>query len=254
MFFTPVSFKAPAAAAFAATLTLHAALLPTPAGATEPSADAAAEVEHLARQMVLDNARQAGLAEPTLTLQLADSGRATPACPGPFLVEAVDTRHIGRMRFAAQCPDTGARTEFVVRARLSAQVVVVDNGLPAGQPIAAHDVSLARRTLDNAAEATSTLDEVVGQASRRPLRAGQVIDTRALIQPVLVRRNAAVRIVARNGPILVTAAGEALASGRLGDVIEVRNSTNGTVIRARVTARNEVAPADLSMAPAHLPR
>ena len=125
-------------------------------------------------------------------------------------------------------------------------MIVATARVPTGQPIGAGDVALARHALRALDAATSDLDAVVGRSSRRALRAGQVVEPRSLAEPLLVRRGAEVSIVAKNGPVLVTTAGEALASGRDGDVIDVRNARTGRVIRARVTARDTVEPAELA--------
>jgi flagella basal body P-ring formation protein FlgA len=60
---------------------------------------------------------------------------------------------------------------------------------------------------------------------------------------MLVKRGAAVRIVARREQIEVSMAGEALDAGARGALLRVRNA-NGTVIRARVTGADMVEPAD----------
>lgn len=218
---------------------LFIAALPASAGVED-------EVARAARRHLLEAAEAAGLAEPAVTLEVAGARRQAPACAQPLRIEPLDTRHASRLRFAAVCPGhDDARAEFVVRAELTAHVAVATAAVAAGRPIAAQDVALERRPLGAATAPTSDLDAVVGLSSRRALRAGQVIDTPALAAPVLVRRGAAVRIVARNGQVLVTAAGEALAAGRQGELIEVRNSATGKVIQARVTGSNEVAPTDM---------
>lgn len=62
--------------------------------------------------------------------------------------------------------------------------------------------------------------------------------------PQLVKRGDEVRIVARQDGIEVSNAGEALANGRMGEVIRVRNVGSGKVISARVSAGGEVEAQD----------
>ncbi|VEB41976.1 flagellar basal body P-ring biosynthesis protein FlgA [Chromobacterium violaceum] len=57
-----------------------------------------------------------------------------------------------------------------------------------------------------------------------------------------MKRGDAVSIVARQDGIEVTSAGEALANGRQGEVIRVRNTSSNKIINARVSAQGEVAP------------
>lgn len=228
-------------AALRAPAALLVALLAPATATAAPVADAVARA---ARAHVLEQAERAGLHAATVTLKVVDAERALPACATPPQIDAADTRFLTRMRFAASCGNAW-REEFVVRAELSAEVVIASTRIAANRPIAPGDVEVARRALNAAEAAASDPEAVIGLASRRALRAGQVVDPRTLNQPVLVQRGAAVSIVARNGPVQVSTRGEALAAGREGDLIEVRNTASGKVIRARVTDSNEVEPADL---------
>lgn len=216
--------------------------------AASPVAEAVARA---AREHLLEEADRAGLSDPVVTLQVRADARGRAVCSGVLEVEVVDARHPTRMRFAATCRNGESwRDEFVVRGELSAQVAVATAQIKAGRPIAAAEIALERRAVTSPEAVSSSLDAVVGLASRRALRAGQVVDRRTLAEPILVQRGAAVAIVARNGPVQVTTAGEALAPGRAGDIVEVRNIASGRVIRARVTASNVVEPADMvPMAP-----
>lgn len=144
------------------------------------------------------------------------------------------------MRFAALC--NGEKREVVVRATIAADVVVATEDLKAGQPIDASALKRERRDVTNTPGAIAVIEDVAGKTSRRVLKAGQVVDRRWLNQSVLVKRNAKVTIVARNAGVEVHVAAEALQAGKRGEVISVKNSANGTVIRARVIAQDTVEP------------
>ncbi|MBS1190269.1 MAG: flgA [Rhodocyclaceae bacterium] len=215
-----------------------------------PAALAAESLEtrvgQAARQFLLEQAARAGLAKPVVDLTVAAGSRTVPNCRPPVAVEPVDTRYPGRMRFAALCPaEQGGRQEFVVRATLSAEVLVTATAVPAGKPLVPTDLALERRDISTTPDALSNVETVAGLASRRSLRAGQILARQWLVEPVLVRRGEAVRIVARSGPIEVSSAGEALEAGRREDTVRVRNSASGKVIRARITASGTVEPADM---------
>ncbi|HVZ36622.1 MAG TPA: flagellar basal body P-ring formation chaperone FlgA, partial [Polyangiaceae bacterium] len=100
-----------------------------------------------------------------------------------------------------------------------------------------------RRDISMAPDATSDIGAIVGQASRRAIRAGQVVASRWLVKPVLVRRGSAVDIVARNAGVEVRVAGEVQENGRRGEIVRVRNVTNGNVITARVIDEHTVETA-----------
>lgn len=165
-------------------------------------------------------------------------------------VEALDTRYPARMRFAVTCPgSTGGRQEVIVRAEISAEVLIATTSLASGHVLAAEDLASERRDVSNAQDALSELTAAVGQALKRSLRPGQVLQRQMLTAPLLVRRGDTVRIVARSGPVEVSNAGEALENGHGDDVIRVRNPATGRVIRVRVIDRGSVEPVDLPTMP-----
>ena len=78
------------------------------------------------------------------------------------------------------------------------------------------------------------LNKVVGLASRRSLKPGMVLIDSMLVKPVLVKRGAAVNIVARIGSLEVTALGQAMQDGTQGQLIKVQNVNSAKFISARV--------------------
>jgi flagella basal body P-ring formation protein FlgA len=208
---------------------------------TDPVAVLVAES---ARQLLLDKIKQSGLSAPVVDATVLPNPRPMAACREHLAVEAVDTRFPMHMRFAVVCPDSNARKEYVVRAQASAEVVVTSAVLAAEQMLEAQDVTLERRDVTAIPDAISDPRLVIGLAYRRGLRVGQVVQKQGLIPPILLRRGESVTISAVNGPIEVSVAGEALELGRRGDVIKVRNVATGKIIRARVTDKGTVEPAD----------
>jgi len=207
-------------------------------------------VAEAARAWLLAQAEREGLQAAQASAEAvavqAQGQSPAAACREPWQVQPGETRFVSRMRFVALCPaDPSAPREFIVRAELSAEVVVALRPLPANQPIAAADLALARRDVSALRDASSEIEAVQGLSARRALKAGQVVQTGLLIEPLLVKRGAAVRIVARSGPVEVSASGEALDAGRRGEIVRVRNSNTGKVIRARVTGDAQVEPADM---------
>lgn len=202
-------------------------------------------VAQAARQFLLEQAAHAGWRNPVVEVSVVGE-RPPLACPRPVNVEPLDTRHPGRMRFAAQCPGLErGRQSFVVRGEISAEVLIAAAALPAGRSIAAADLALERRDITAVADALSEPAAAVGQASRRSLRQGQIVQRQMLVAPILVRRGDTVHVLARSGPVEVSTSGEALEAGRGDDTIRVRNAATGKVIRARVTASGAVEPVDL---------
>jgi flagella basal body P-ring formation protein FlgA len=236
---------------FVACLALaHAAVAapaaPTPARATDAVAQAA-------REALAAEAERIGLVDPEVQVEVLPAGNAAvapepPACAQPWSVEALDARHATRMRFAATCAAaTRTRVEFIVRGTVTASVVVTSTEIPSGRVIGAAEVSLERRDVSAVPDPVADLSAIAGMSSRRALHPGQVVQRQWLVAPVIVKRGDAVRIVARTGPVAVDVPGEAMEPGRRDDVVRVRNTTTGRVIRARVIDASTVEPADTGM-------
>jgi len=153
------------------------------------------------------------------------------------------------MRFVATCNEPEWRSEFIVRAKVQADIVVASSDIRASTAIAPEYVEIERRAVTSIADVTSDIDAIVGKSSRRALRRGQTVNPRLLIEPIVFARGARVDIVARNRGVQVTVAGEALEPGRRGQIVRVRNQANGNVIRARVIDSQTVEPVSADISP-----
>ncbi len=203
------------------------------------------QVMETARRALLDQADQAGLLAADVQLT-QPAPRARPACPAGWDIAMQDSRSLSRIRLVARCVDDNARVppqDFLLRATLSAEVLVVVQAVNAGQAVSEDAVQLQRRDISQTLDAISTLD--TGLAARTSLRPGQVLQKRLLVAAVLVRRGDAVRILANRDGVRVEAQGEALDSGARQGVIRVRNLTSGRIIQARVLEAGLVEPAEL---------
>jgi len=213
--------------------------------AATPASQVLPQVEAAARKHVERMAAGSGLLEPEFTLEVAPGTRPLSACKQAMTVEAVDTRLVARMRFAAVCAGgEGWRYEFLVRAQLSARVAVMAVDVPAGKVLQDEDVLLERHEVANVAEVVADPAAIAGMSAKRALHSGEVLRMTLLSSPVLVKRGDAVTIVARREQIEVSMAGEALDSGAKGSVVRVRNAV-GNTIRARVTGPATVEPMDM---------
>jgi flagella basal body P-ring formation protein FlgA len=216
------------------------------ASAAAPTASIEARIEAAARGELRTRIEQAGLGNATLQVEVrTQPGKPARTCRREVEVEAIDTHYVTRMRFAAVCTDEpGWRVEYVVRGSVQADVVVSAADIPAGLPIGADQLEIARRDASGTPGCLSSVEAVAGKASQRPVHRGQLIDKRWLVEPILVKRGASVNIVARNVGVEVQVPAEAMDEGRHNDIVRVRNTLNGQIIRARVIGENAVEPAE----------
>jgi flagella basal body P-ring formation protein FlgA len=226
------------------------ALLCGAAAAAPAVVSVAAQVEQAARAQLDRLAAGNALAEPRFELAVASS-RPAPPCRQPLAVEPIDTRQPARMRFAVRCPDGagwrsgGWQYEYVVRARISALVVVTAAPVAANTALTDADITLERRDITAIADPVAAAADALGQTSRRSLRAGEVLRSGQLAAPVLVKRGEAVVMLAKIDGIEVSTAGEALDAGSRGAVVRVRNAASGQVLRMRVAGAGTVEPIGL---------
>jgi len=210
-------------------------------------------VADFARQALVEQAQREGLVEPQAQVRVlpalgsaAAQRRAAAQCSKPWSLQAQDLRSPARLRVSASCASSAAPAiDFVLKGELSAEVLVAATALPSGRVLAEADLLRERRDITSGSDSVSDADAATGQALRSPLRAGQALSRRQLVEAIVVKRGEAVRIVARNGEIEVQAAGEALDAGARAATIRVRNVNTGRIISARVTGPGEVAPASL---------
>jgi flagella basal body P-ring formation protein FlgA len=216
------------------------------ARAQAPADPLAAQVRQAALAELARQGEAAGWNAPAFDVAVAASTRPATACRDAVGVEPVDTRQSARMRFALVCAGAdGWRVEFVARARVSALVMVAAVDVAAGATLALADVKAERRDISAVADSIATPAQAAGMASRRQLRAGELLRAGALAAPILVKRGEAVRIVARREQVEVTMAGEALDAGARDALVRVRNA-NGAILRTRVLAPGTVEPVDLA--------
>lgn len=150
------------------------------------------------------------------------------------------------MRFVVTCDEPQWQSEFIVRGKVRAEIFVAASDVRAGTAVEESDVELELREIPSLSDVTSNIEDIAGKSSRRALRRGHAINPRHLSEPVVFKRGARVNIVARNAGVQVTVTGEALETGRRGEIIRVRNQTNGSEIRARVVDSQTVEPVDIS--------
>lgn len=214
--------------------------------------DIPGRVESSARRLLAEQARLKGLLEPTFEIAVVNNSQPLQPCRSTVTVESVDTQYLTRMRFKATCPDSdGWRRDWIVHAEVSAKVLVAAADVPANQPLVKADLMQARHKLTDMGEAVSTFDAAVGLSSTRALRTGQLVQARFLGLPLLIKQGDSVNIMARSGAVEVNVSGEAMDRGRRGDIIRVRNTSTGKIIRARVLGGALVEPENMPGSSSH---
>jgi flagella basal body P-ring formation protein FlgA len=83
-------------------------------------------------------------------------------------------------------------------------------------------------------------EDVVGMMATRTLLPGAAIPISALSPPRLVRAGAAVKMFYIDGGLTITATGDALQDGVVGQTVRLRNEDSGVTVTGRVRADGAV--------------
>jgi len=125
-------------------------------------------------------------------------------------------------------------------------VVTTARPIPQGRTLQREDVYLNRWDVTGMSDYSTRLESVVGTVASRPLSALQLVKGTDVsgaggkTGDIVVRRQARVDMVCRIGDLRVSARGEALQEGRVGDLIRLQNVESRAVVRGRVISAEEV--------------
>jgi flagella basal body P-ring formation protein FlgA len=126
---------------------------------------------------------------------------------------------------------------FWLRAEIRAfeQVVVASAPLGRQELVGANDVRLERREIVARAHRPFTrLEDVIGKQPTRFIEANEILTSSALDRPTLMKRGSAITLVFDTGAMRVETAGVAEEGGKSGDMIQVKNSSSGKMLRGVV--------------------
>ena len=130
-----------------------------------------------------------------------------------------------------------ARASILVR---SARIVATED-LPAGRPIEARQVRVEEFDSPPSHQPPlPSLEQIVGMLPRRLIAASAAVTALQLEEPKDIERGDLVDVEVRSGGARLELEGRALADGRKGDMIPVRNTASGKTFSARVQERGHV--------------
>jgi flagella basal body P-ring formation protein FlgA len=132
-------------------------------------------------------------------------------------------------------------TKIAGQAMRMVDAVVLARPLSAGSILTAESLRATRLPAGALrGDAPLTLNAVSGLALRHSIPAGQPLVMGDLLHPVLVARNANVRMILSAGAIALSAEGVALEDGAMGAHIRVQNPSSHAVMLAEITGADEV--------------
>ena len=170
------------------------------------------------------------------------AGLAYDALNGRFQARIVDTAS-GRQRA------WGLVTGQLVQMK---QVPVIRSNMAPGDVISRADIAFVAMPGDRLGTNTVTeIEQILGLAARRGLRAGTPVRVNDLQQPVMVKKNSLVQLRYDTAYMQLSTQGRALDSGAAGEVVRVMNLRSKVIIQGTVSGDGmvRVTPASADRQP-----
>ena len=150
---------------------------------------------------------------------------------GQFSATLVVTSHAGQREYL---PLSG-------RALAVRRVPVVQRLIRRGETISEADVGWTElRLAPGTRGIAETMDAVLGQAARRPLRPGDPLQEADLTAPIIVQKGTLVTMVLQAPGLVLTSTGRALENAAIGEAVRVMNPHSKRTIDATVIGPDQV--------------
>lgn len=166
-------------------------------------------------------------------------------CPETLQVDVSKQLTLGRNSLQVSCA-TSSSWSLTLTAEIEVwrDVVVIRDHLARGERIKTSSLTLQERNIGDLQRGYFTeLADVIGNVSKRSLKAGVALNPSMVDLPIIVRRGQAITLRVEQPGLSVNVQGIALKKGRKGDVIKVKNSRTekvlfGTIINAELILVN----------------
>ena len=123
---------------------------------------------------------------------------------------------------------------FSVNLKIFDTVLIANHDLTIDLPVTANDFRIEEIPIDGRAEYIKNISEIRGLVPLRYVRAGSPVAKNYFQQPMAVKSQHPVKIIFRVNGLEVSAKGTALVSGRIGQVIRVKNDASQKILSARI--------------------
>ncbi|MBR0657572.1 flagellar basal body P-ring formation chaperone FlgA [Plastoroseomonas arctica] len=133
------------------------------------------------------------------------------------------------------------RNRLAGRALPTLPVVVATRRMVLGEVVGAGDAQLIRVRAERVRPGTaSRLEEAVGKQLRRPMGTGIALMSADLGPPALVGRNEPVTLIVEAPGLSLAAAGRAMETGAMGQIVPVMNLASRLIVEGRVIGPGRV--------------
>ncbi len=172
-----------------------------------------------------------------------DPRLALPACTQPLTMSLNDPNNSGgNLTVQTRCQGTQSWSIYVpAQVALFKSLAVASRPLQRGDVISEADIAREVVNISQLRQGyLARSDDIIGRELQRSLNKGEAFRSSILEAPLVIKRGDAVHIEAQAGAIAVNSTGIAMANGRIGQRIRVRNSQSDRIVSAEVVEAGKV--------------
>lgn len=181
---------------------------------------------------------------PRITLRIPSSVEHLPPCPQPLRITSRDYNRqpVGNLKRQVSCntPEQQWQLNIRVKVSLTLPVAVARTTINRGTKIRHEMLKLMPMTFRQPKDVVTRFQPLLGKRAKRRIRSGQIVSPSYLQQNWLIDKGDEVIITARKNGMQASTKGIAMENGAGNEQISVKNTSSGTIIRARVTGRGKV--------------
>jgi flagella basal body P-ring formation protein FlgA len=138
--------------------------------------------------------------------------------------------------------NSSAQTEGASQTDSSVQIVFTKQNIPKGKVIQLDDLEMKWASSRSTYGAYVKLENIIGHKAKRNIMRNSIIKAQHIVPMNAVNKNDTIVITSGSSGLRISTYGQALASGKLGDMILVRNSSSKKEFKAIITASKKVRP------------
>lgn len=166
-----------------------------------------------------------------------------PDCPQPLVMSLNDSSNSGgNLTVQTRCEASQSWSIYVpAQVSLFRPLAVASRNLVRGDVVSASDISIEVVNISQLRQGyLARRENIIGQELQRPMNKGEAFRGSILDAPLVIKRGDAVHIEIQAGTIAVNSTGIAMANGRIGQRIRVRNSQSERIVSAEVVEAGKV--------------
>lgn len=187
--------------------------------------------------------QQAGAVKLEVEVTLLDRRLQLARCPQPLAFKVNDPGFAGGHQTVLTRCDSAAPWSVYVPAQINLfrRVPVASRNLERGAVVTQGDLMIEVVNVSQLRQGQyMDAEAVVGKEVKRSINKGEPFRTAALDAPLAIKRGDQVAIELSTGAISVHSQGTAMANGRIGERIRVRNNQSDRLVTAEVVAPGKV--------------